>query len=91
MDLSKGVDVPDFDIDAAEDELQAVQAEGLTEFDLAQLVALMRDPVRSIDTCIAKAQLRKLCKQLLAQNLILQRQRQKAEVQLAQMQYREKH
>jgi len=45
----------------------------LDEIDLNQLLQLMREPVQAIDTVISKADLRKTCKQLLAQNLTLQK------------------
>ncbi|WVW77290.1 hypothetical protein Bhz55_00067 [Stenotrophomonas phage vB_SmaS_Bhz55] len=40
--------------------------------DFQRMLELMQEPVRAIDSCIGKDQLRKVCKQLFAQNLQLQ-------------------
>lgn len=61
------------------------------EFDLDQLVELMRQPVRAVHTCISKGQAQTLCKQLLAQNLCLQMERQTLQKEVAALRYREKH
>lgn len=45
----------------------------LDEFDVDQLVELMKQPVRAVGECITKSQLQTLCVQLLAQNLTLQK------------------
>lgn len=45
---------------------------GFSDIDMQKLLGLMQDPVRAIDTCMGKEQLRKVAKQLLAQNLALQ-------------------
>lgn len=47
---------------------------GFSPMDFQRLLGLMQDPVRAIDTCMGKEQLRKVAKQLLAQHLALQTQ-----------------
>lgn len=42
------------------------------DFEIEQLVEIMRVPVRSVGSCISKEQLKTLCIQLLTQNLTLQ-------------------
>jgi hypothetical protein len=46
----------------------------LDEFEVEELVVLMREPVRAVHKCITKHQLKTLCMQLLARNLALQHQ-----------------
>ncbi|WYV98833.1 hypothetical protein [Stenotrophomonas phage CM2] len=48
-------------------DLRRVSADGLPTH-----AGMMQEPVRAIDSCIGKDQLRKVCKQLFAQNLQLQ-------------------
>lgn len=48
--------------------------EGLTKFTLEQLVDLMNEPFRAIETCMTKPQLKQAAKKTLAQNLLLQAQ-----------------
>lgn len=43
-----------------------------TDFDIEQLVEVMKIPSRAVGTCISKEQLKTLCLQLLAENLVLQ-------------------
>jgi hypothetical protein len=61
---------------AAQPDVQPLYKD-LDEFDVNDLVELMKEPVRAIHTCISKGQLEKLCKQLLAQNLVLQQKLQR--------------
>lgn len=44
----------------------------LDEYEIAQVLDLMSQPMRAIGSCISKGQLQDLCKQLLGQNLALQ-------------------
>lgn len=44
----------------------------LDEYEIAQVLDLMAQPMRAIGSCISKGQLQDLCKQLLGQNLALQ-------------------
>lgn len=69
----------------------AVDYNSLTDLDKEQIAELMREPVRSIHTCISKGQLQTLCKQLLAQNLTLQTQKRNLEKEVAQLKYRLEH
>lgn len=43
------------------------------EFDLRDLCNLMQEPVKNVNACISKGQLKTLCKQLLAENLALRK------------------
>lgn len=52
----------------------------LKEFDVDELVELMKEPVRAVGECITKGQLKTLCVQLLAQNLTLQKKLQNLKV-----------
>lgn len=45
----------------------------LDEFDLRDLCNLMQEPVKNVNACISKGQLKTLCKQLLAENLALRK------------------
>lgn len=58
---------------AAQEVVQPIYRE-LDEFDVDELVELMKEPVRAVHNCITKTQLKTLCVQLLAQNLTLQKQ-----------------
>lgn len=51
----------------------------LDNIDLQELCDIIAEPVRSIHQCISKGQLRVLCKQLLAENLALQKRVQNLE------------
>lgn len=64
--------------------LQMKIFEGLDEVDLVDLCRLMNQPVRAVHSCISKGQLRTLCKQLLAENLALQKRIQEKDRMLAE-------
>lgn len=59
---------------AAMDRLREVfpAVESYSDFDIEQLVEVMKIPARAVGTCISKEQLKTLCLQLLAENLVLQ-------------------
>ncbi len=61
---------------AAQPDVQPLYRD-LDTFQVDELVELMKEPVRAIQTCISKGQLQTLCKQLLAQNLVLQQKLQR--------------
>lgn len=59
--------------DAAREKLAGMPLfNGFTDLDFGKMLELMQAPVRSIDTCMGKEQLRTVAKQLLVQNLALQ-------------------
>lgn len=43
------------------------------EFDLRDLCDLLREPVKNVNSCVSKGQLKTLCKQLLAENVALRK------------------
>lgn len=43
-----------------------------SEMDFEELLHIMKQPVRTVSTCVSKEQLKVLCIQLLTQNLTLQ-------------------
>lgn len=43
-----------------------------TEMDFEELLEIMKQPIRSISTCVSKEQLKVYCIQLLTENLTLQ-------------------
>ena len=44
-----------------------------TEYDLRDLCETVGEPMRLINSCISKEQLRKLCKQLVVENAVLRK------------------
>ncbi|WFG37974.1 hypothetical protein 20Sep420_00090 [Pseudomonas phage 20Sep420] len=47
---------------------------GFSDMDFGRMLELMQQPVRAIDTCMGKEQLRTVARQMLVQNLALQTQ-----------------
>lgn len=43
------------------------------EFELQDLCDLLREPVKNVNSCVSKGQLKTLCKQLLAENVALRK------------------
>ena len=43
------------------------------EFELRDLCDLLREPVKNVNSCVSKGQLKTLCKQLLAENVALRK------------------
>ena len=48
-------------------------AENFDEFDIQDLCSLLREPIRNVNSCISKGQLKTLCKQLLVENVSLRK------------------
>ena len=48
-------------------------AENFDEFDIQDLCSLLREPVRNVNSCVSKGQLKTLCKQLLVENVSLRK------------------
>ena len=48
-------------------------AENFDEFDIQDLCSLLQEPVRNINSCVSKGQLKTLCKQLLVENVSLRK------------------
>lgn len=55
---------------------------GLENEEIAHLIKLMDEPMRSVDRCVSKGQLRTLCLQLLTENLALKTKLKKASIAL---------
>lgn len=47
--------------------------QGLEEHDIEELVKLMQEPLLAIERCMTRPELEQVCKQLLTQNLVLQK------------------
>lgn len=43
------------------------------EFELRDLCDLLREPMKNVNSCVSKGQLKTLCKQLLAENVALRK------------------
>ena len=43
------------------------------EFELRDLCDLLREPMKNVNSCVSKGQLKSLCKQLLAENVALRK------------------
>lgn len=48
-------------------------AENFDEFDIQDLCSLLQEPIRNINSCVSKGQLKTLCKQLLVENVSLRK------------------
>ena len=48
-------------------------AENFDEFDIQDLCSLLREPIRNVNSCVSKGQLKTLCKQLLVENVSLRK------------------
>lgn len=48
-------------------------AENFDEFDIQDLCSLLREPLRNVNSCVSKGQLKTLCKQLLVENVSLRK------------------
>ena len=48
-------------------------AENFDEFDIQDLCSLLQEPIRNINSCVSKGQLKTLCKQLLVENASLRK------------------
>ena len=48
-------------------------AENLDEFDLQDLCSLLQEPIKNVNSCVSKGQLKTLCKQLLVENVALRK------------------
>lgn len=47
--------------------------ESFDEFDIQNLCSLLQEPIRNINSCVSKGQLKTLCKQLLVENVSLRK------------------
>ena len=47
--------------------------ENLDEFDLQDLCSLLKEPIKNVNSCVSKGQLKTLCKQLLVENVALRK------------------
>ena len=45
----------------------------LDEFDLQDLCSLLKEPIKNVNSCFSKGQLKTLCKQLLVENVALRK------------------
>ena len=45
----------------------------LDEFDLQDLCSLLKEPIKNVNSCVSKGQLKTLCKQLLVENVALRK------------------
>ena len=43
------------------------------EFDLRDLCSLLQEPIKNVNSCVSKGQLKTLCKQLLVENVALRK------------------
>ena len=48
-------------------------AENFDEFDIQDLCSLLQEPIRNVNSCVSKGQLKTLCKQLLVENVPLRK------------------
>ena len=48
-------------------------AENFDEFDIQDLCSLLQEPIRNVNSCVSKGQLKTLCKQLLVENVSLRK------------------
>ena len=48
-------------------------AESFDEFDIQCLSSLLQEPIRNINSCVSKGQLKTLCNQLLVENVSLRK------------------
>lgn len=48
-------------------------AESFDEFDIQDLCYLLKEPIRNVNSCVSKGQLKTLCKQLLVENVSLRK------------------
>lgn len=48
-----------------------LDVEDFDEFDIQDLCSLLQEPIRNINSCVSKGQLKTLCKQLLVENVSL--------------------
>ena len=48
-------------------------AENFDEFDIQDLCSLLKEPIRNVNSCVSKGQLKTLCKQLLVENVSLRK------------------
>ena len=48
-------------------------AENFDEFDIHDLCSLLKEPIRNVNSCVSKGQLKTLCKQLLVENVALRK------------------
>ena len=60
-----------------EQEIEAIQEfdylKSFDEFDLQDLCSLLQEPIKNVNSCVSKGQLKTLCKQLLVENVALRK------------------
>ena len=60
-----------------EQEIEAIQEfdylKSFDEFDLQDLCSLLKEPIKNVNSCVSKGQLKTLCKQLLVENVALRK------------------
>lgn len=48
-------------------------AENFDDFDIQDLCSLLKEPIKNVNSCVSKGQLKTLCKQLLVENVSLRK------------------
>ena len=60
-----------------EQEIEAIQEfdylKSFDEFDLQDLCSLLKEPIKNVNSCVSKGQLKTLCRQLLVENVALRK------------------